>query len=85
MSSVDCVRMKQKNHAVWLRLGWKRKEGQITEGDLAVSGIRDIKHPNGGRSTSVNRGITQKESRSDVLQGVGRAHSSKEAETHEPW
>lgn len=84
MSSVDCVRMMQKKHAVWLRLGWKRKEGQITEGDLAVS-VYGLKHPSAGRSTSVNRGITQKESRSDVLQGVGRVHSSNEAETHEPW
>jgi len=85
MSSANRVRMKQENHAVWLWLGWKRKERQITEGDLAVSYAWVIQHPKVDQSASVNRGITQKESRSDVLQGVGRVHSSNEAETCEPW
>jgi len=34
---LQCVIM-QENCAVWLRLGWKRKERQTTGGDLAVSG-----------------------------------------------
>lgn len=47
--------------------------------------MHGLQHPNAGQSASVNRGITQKESRSDVLQGVGGVHSSDEAETNEPW
>jgi len=56
----------------------------MIEGDLATFDAW-IQHPNEDQLQPINPGITNKEILSNVLQGVGRTHSSNEVEAYESW